>query len=342
MRRFVKQIRYWRAVFYQFRFPLLAFVVLTLVSGSAIALLYRNPETGRAVSLDQGIYAAFTQIFLESTLPFPQHPLLQAIFFLQPILGTVFIVQALVQFGIVLFNKSHKLEDWYVIEASTLSGHIIICGLGRVGFRVVQELEHLGESMVVIEREADSGFVTEMREKGVPVFLGDARSNALLGKANIAEARAVIAATDNDLANIEIATNAREMNPKIRVVLRLFNDKLAKQAETLLGFECAISPSTVSAPAFVAGAIGKSIYHSFYIDKQAIHVADLSVVPDSRLKGRTIAALEKEIDMTVVLHKGPNGMDLHPKPDTKLESGDRIVILALLEKVRAVERLNRS
>src|SRR5262249_45373330 len=53
-------------------------------------------------------------------------------------------------------------------------GHVVVCGLGNVGFQVVKELLHHGERVVVIEHSRDNRFFATARRLGVPVILGDA------------------------------------------------------------------------------------------------------------------------------------------------------------------------
>src|SRR5262249_20634848 len=90
------------------------------------------------------------------------------------------------------------------------AGHVIVWGLGNVGFRVVEEWRTYGERVVVLEMARDSRFVTTVRRLGVAVIHGDATVREVLRQANAATARAVIAATSNDLANLEVALLTRE------------------------------------------------------------------------------------------------------------------------------------
>ena len=91
------------------------------------------------------------------------------------------------------------------------SGHIIVCGLGNVGFRVVEELIRQEERVVAIERKRDNPFISTARRLGVAVIVGDAGVAEVLRQANSGRAKAVVAATDNELANLEVALLAREL-----------------------------------------------------------------------------------------------------------------------------------
>src|SRR5260370_11648104 len=81
------------------------------------------------------------------------------------------------------------------------SGHVVVCGLGNIGFRVVEELVKSDERVVVIEQARDSRFVATARRLGVPVLRGDATVRQGLRQANVSQSPAVITATTDDLIN---------------------------------------------------------------------------------------------------------------------------------------------
>src|SRR5262249_8833239 len=80
------------------------------------------------------------------------------------------------------------------------SGHVVVIGLGNVGYGVVEELTQLKERAVVVECDANNHFIPSCRRKGVPVIVGDATVRETLQQARVKQARAVIAATSTDLA----------------------------------------------------------------------------------------------------------------------------------------------
>ncbi len=139
--------------------------------------------------------------------------------------------------------------------AETMEGHVVVCGLGNVGVRVVQHLKRFSEDVVAIESNPDARFVGEVAGYEVPVLFGDVRDTKILEQASVAKAKAIIAVTDNDLANLEAAMTAREINPNIRVVIRMFDQNLAKKVEKSMGIEGAYSSSARSARLFAQAAI---------------------------------------------------------------------------------------
>lgn len=326
-----KIARYAQYLLREFRGPLAVFGGLVLLGG----LLF-----SRTLGLPYGkaCWGVFMLIFVQPVLEFPDRWFTQALFFLIPIAGLGAVADSVVRLGYLIFSSKRKLQEWWIMEASTCRNHVVLCGLGRVGYRIARELLALRETVVVIEKNRESALVEEMQDAGVPVLFGEARLRKNLELAGVARARAIILATDDDLANLDAALTARELNPEIRVVMRLFDDTLATKVAASFKMP-AISTSQVSAPAFVAAATGRAVLHSFQLDGRTIHLAD---VPVDRLAARTIPQVQREFDVSVVLHKGAAAGDLSPNHERPLQKGDIIVVAAPREKIQGVEAANRG
>ena len=72
--------------------------------------------------------------------------------------------------------------------------------------------------------------------------------------AGVLRAVAVIAATNNDLANLEIGLSANALSPAVRVVLRIFDEELASNTAARLGIDFASSTSHLAAAEFLGAA----------------------------------------------------------------------------------------
>jgi Trk K+ transport system NAD-binding subunit len=226
------------------------------------------------------------------------------------------------------------------MQASAYSQHIVVAGIGKVGYRIVGELARLGESVVGIDREADKYLIKELQDRGVPIIMGEARLRRTLVEANVERASAIICAINDDVANLDIGLTARELNPDIRVVLRIFDDTLAERFASALKLP-AISTSQTAAHVFIAAATGRNVYTSFRLADQEIHMADIELGPRSRLAGRTVAELEAEHGVRVVCCKTQGRVALQPAPGATLAIADTLVVVAPQEKLRALEALNR-
>lgn len=146
-----------------------------------------------------------------------------------------------------------------------MTGHCIVCGMGDIGYRVVELLHRLGEEVVVITSEAREERRRIAEALGVRIVTGDARVDQNLHEAGLASARLLIAATDQDLVNIEVALDARRMRPDMPVVIRLFDQGLARQLEGTLDLQRALGMSSLAAPSFAAAALGEAVLGTFSI-----------------------------------------------------------------------------
>jgi hypothetical protein len=91
-------------------------------------------------------------------------------------------------------------------------GHVIVCGLSRKGFLLVENFRSLGEFVVVIEHNEHNDWIEPCRTLGAVVLIGDATDPILLHKAGLERARSVIAVVDDDGINAEVAVRARALS----------------------------------------------------------------------------------------------------------------------------------
>ncbi len=328
-----------RVLLHQFRIPLLLFAVSILVGGFIFDRLYTHSQV-QALSYSEAVYAVFSMIFFDPNIPLPHQWYLQVFFFLMPLVGLGLITQGVVRFGVMLFNKRARKEQWQVAIASTYKDHVIVAGLGRLGFRIVQQLLNFGEEVVGIEIDPNTEFVPRVKDQHVAVVSGDATRPNILEQAGIKRACSIITCTENDLTNLEIALVARELKPDIRVVLRMFDDDMAPKVATGFNISVAFSTSALSAPAFAAAAMRGDIQNAFYIGDQVLNVSELTIDPQLTLVGQKIGDLEQSLDMSVIAHRRAASVDLHPKPDVTIQPGDQICVFASLEVLNRLGRMN--
>jgi Trk K+ transport system NAD-binding subunit len=315
----------------EFRWPLAVIGFLILAGGLQFSLTMDLPYL-------KCCYTVFMLMLAQPTIDFPAQWYNQALFFLVPILGLGAIADSVVRLGYLIFSFKKKPQEWWIMEASTYRNHIVLVGLGKAGLRIARELLQVNQPFVAIDRDENAEFIEEIQDLKIPVILGDARHKKTLEKANLAKAKAIILATDDDLANFDAALTAREIKQDIKVVMRLFDDTLAHKVTAAFDL-AAISISQVAAPAFVAAATGRSVLHAFRLGGQMIHVADLTV---ERLAGRKIVDLNKEFDVSVICHKGPKFTDFSPHHDGAFEPGDTLIVMGAMEKIRKLEDINRD
>lgn len=125
--------------------------------------------------------------------------------------------------------------------------HVILCGLGKLGFKILEQLLARGERVIVIEENERDDFLGAARARGVPVIIGNATLEHHLGNANVERAKALIAAVNDDAVNGEIALNTSPFNPHLRLILRIFDSETATLLREKLGLEFALSMPAIAA-----------------------------------------------------------------------------------------------
>jgi Trk K+ transport system NAD-binding subunit len=131
------------------------------------------------------------------------------------------------------------------------SGHVLVAGIGSVGFRICEELSRRGESVVAIEEQGGGRYLPALYSKRVPALVGDARLERTLIDAGVLSAKALLSVTTDDMTNLEIGLNAKALNPKARVVLRIYDQALAEALRERLGIHFALSMSAIAAGVLV-------------------------------------------------------------------------------------------
>lgn len=130
-------------------------------------------------------------------------------------------------------------------------GHVIVCGLGRVGYAIVQDLLIKGEDVIVIEIDENNKYLSAVRAKKMPVLIGDATLVHYLIDAGVGKAKALICATDKDRVNLVIGLNARVENKNTRLLLRISDQSTAEEMKKNFSIHYVFSKSFATAKAIL-------------------------------------------------------------------------------------------
>ena len=132
------------------------------------------------------------------------------------------------------------------------SGHIIVCGFGNVGSRIVSYLLDRDRRVAVIDRAPAPALTGEARAKGAHIMTADATSESALEMARVGRAAALLAVTDSDSANLEIALTALAYVPEMPIILRISDPAMARAVERHFNIRASYSAVALAAP-LVAG-----------------------------------------------------------------------------------------
>ncbi len=343
----VRRLRFLRAIWHdsnallsEFRVSLLSFGLAVFGGGWLYGELYFLARGERFSYLDLP-YMMLELMILEPPHDIPPEPQLIMFWYAMPVFAIYAVGRGAADFFRIFFNRSERRDAWEEAVASTYRNHVIVLGLGHVGERVTNTLVQMGFEVVAIEQNLNEDKDHEMSGLGVPVIVGDGRNVNTLEKAGLRHASSMVIATSNDHVNLEAVMRARDLNPDIRIVARMWDAQFAKQINRFMGVEAVLSSSDLAAPAFAGAAVGIEITQTIVVDGVDYSMIRLEVEPGSFLDGKEIDALQNQYDFDIVLHGHGGMVDVHPDGDVGVRAGDTLVIFAQHSKTMQIVAQNR-
>jgi voltage-gated potassium channel len=231
-------------------------------------------------------------------------------------------------------RKIHELQE-----------HVIVCGFGRFGRVVVEELLRHSIPLVVID--SDPAKHEELSRLDVLHMCADATRDEALEEAGIAQARAIVVATGSDADNVYITLSAREKNRRAMIHARGESESGMRRLK-LAGADHVISAyqrggmrvaATILRPSVVDFLELATPGHGTEIDLEQLRIS-----ANSPLVGRSIATIEKETHKfrIVALKRANEAISLIPDPDTLVQAGDHLVVIGERTSLKALAETMES
>ena len=211
-----------------------------------------------------------------------------------------------------------------------ISDHVVVCGYGRFGRVVVEDLLRHRVPLVILER--DPARQAALERLGEPYVLDSALSDEALEHAGVPRARAIVIATGSDADNVFIALSAREQNPQLRIHARGESDEALRRLR-LAGADQVVSAYQMGGQRVAASILQPAVVDFLEISRprygQAVDLEELRVHGDSSLVGRTVGWLERETPRVrvVALKRGEHPIELIPSDDTSIQAEDHLVLI---------------
>jgi Trk K+ transport system NAD-binding subunit len=209
-----------------------------------------------------------------------------------------------------------------------MAGHVVVCGVGNVGLKVVQELARREIPVVVVERDEASPNMQTVRRLGVSVVVADASREESLRSAHVDRAKSLIAVTDDDITNLGAALNARSVHPELRVVLRLFDHDLAARVDRAFQLSVSRSVSALVAPAFTAAVLGRRVLSLIPVGREVLLVVEIPLEPSCELDGVAASHIDAIDGVQVLAVRSCNGNVTWHDLQALLRGGDTVIAVA--------------
>jgi Trk K+ transport system NAD-binding subunit len=208
-----------------------------------------------------------------------------------------------------------------------IRNHVVVCGLGAVGLRVAERVLAAGMPVVAVQLTEDP-LLLSARRQGISIVIGDARFPSTLREAQMQRARAVILVTRDDLTNLEAGLLVRREFPDVRVVLRMYDEQLARQARDLIPGAAVLSTAALAGPAFAAAALGPRVRGTVEHAGRLYVVTEVLIQPETPGDGGTVETLESGGRIRVLGVDRAGSVRWRPALDTGLAAGDTVIAVA--------------
>lgn len=327
------RLRYVTAIARRFRITALFGLILFGLMPWLYVVFYPTAN-GLPMSWGRALSHVYFLLYGQPSLDYVESLPIEVLNLLIPPFGLVAVVDGVVRFAHLFFAKKASEKEWTEVIAESMRGHIIICGAGRVGFRIATQLSALGKEVVVIEKREDAPFATQLQDLNVPVLVDDARNPKALQRLNVKHAQAIVCCTDDDLGNINVGLDARRLNPEIRIVMRLFDEDLAERVRENFRAE-AHSTSVLSGQTMALSSLDPRIVHSFTVGAHLMVVSRF--LAGAKLAELDVAGLRDRFGgLTLSLQKQGAGEALHPEGKTRVVQGDTLTVQCLYAEYLAL------
>ncbi|WP_288917532.1 TrkA family potassium uptake protein [uncultured Synechococcus sp.] len=263
------------------------------------------------------------------------------------LLGGIVVVQQTLQWLLSLQETGYfqRRRRWQRMqELQRMRNHVIVCGYGRIGREIAEQLSAEGIAVLVIE--TDPGRITAARDRHLEVLNGDATLDETLQEAGIKQCRSLVAALPNNAANLYVVLSARGLCSSCRLIARADSGEAERKLRQA-GADSVVSPYIAGGRIMAATALRPLALN--FLDLLAgsnCEVEEFQLVNNPNLAHEVIGRSLIDLDLgrrsggaLVLAIHGVEGLVANPSGHTTLAPGQRLVVMGSPKQLEALEGL---
>lgn len=250
--------------------------------------------------------------------------------------------QVVLEFELQSFFGRRRMEK----EISKLKDHFIICGAGRVGRRLAQEVAGRNFSVVFVENDPAAAQWAQARN--FPVVIGDASSEEVLRQARIEYARGLASAVTSDAQNVYIVLTARGLAPNLPIVARA-SEEDAESKLLKAGATTVISPYTFAGQRMARTLTRPHVQRFLDLALSSLNdggldlqIEEIQVAGDCKLSGLSLgqADIRQRLGVIILAIREQSGhLRFNPGPEDMISPGDYLIAMGDSQKLKELETL---
>ncbi len=249
-----------------------------------------------------------------------------------------YIMGQIVQFTLDLkFNQIYRRKKMSE-KIAKLGHHTIICGFGKMGRTMAEEIQKKGRPFVIIEKE--KSYEPQLQEANIPYIIGDASDNKNLLFAGIEKAKSLVSVVTTDAENVFITLTARSLNKELFIISRVFDEATTPKL-IVAGANKVVSPYTQAAFKMAQTILNPAVDDFIEIlhdDKNLeFQMADFLVEKDMTCAGKSLneIKLKEKGVMIISIQKKEGKIIFAPHKSQILETGDRLMAIGSGNKLES-------
>jgi voltage-gated potassium channel len=226
----------------------------------------------------------------------------------------------------------------------SMTGHYVVCGAGQTGTAVLRELVNTQRRCVVIEHSGQHLAAAERNFPMVPALHGDCSDDETLTRAGIQRAAGIVVCTDDDKIALVTTVLARQLNPKIRVVVRATTERAVARLRQA-GADGVVAPALIGGMRLASELIRPGVVtflDQMLRDKNRnLRIEEVAVASQSAFVGRPVSSLqlhEYGSGLLLLAMRHANGEYVfNPAADTLVSAGSHLVVMGDPPSVQHLE-----
>jgi len=342
--RYTNSIKQFRYVFIEKRFEFLTLGILFLMAitfGSTIIYIYEG--AGLNPNIHSFFDAVYWSVITISTVGFGDISPVT----LQGRVATLFLViggMAVIAFftSIVTTSLHEKMEiikeDKIITEANSLENFTIICGYGRMGQVIAEELFNIKQEFIIIDNKQEN--ISLATSNKYLCVLGDATDPAFLLKVGLVKgAKNILALTQEDSVNLSIILTARAHIPNINIIARANNNE-AKEKLKLAGANHVIltnETAGIVAAEYIGQPVAFNAIDDILLSSEGALIDEIEILEDSKYKNSLLTKIDfSNYNLTLlgIIESKNKKFLFNPKKDQYiLQKNDILIVIGYKESI---------
>jgi voltage-gated potassium channel len=241
-------------------------------------------------------------------------------------------------------RKMNKLLD-------SMNDHYIVCGYGRTGKRVLDDLVSKGLQVVIIESNSDRNEkIKEIYNKKFNHIEGDATDDEILLQAGVKRAKILISVLSSDAENLFVTLSAKDLNHGIKVITRVVETNSAEKFRKA-GADFIVSPIDIATDRIISIATTSSDFFSFIDFAEAkeelkeykfglVEIFDTSDLIDKTYRE---ANIPQRTNLVVIgFYSSSNELQVNPTADNRIQLGDKLLVFGNESQIDNLKKIAKQ